>query len=120
VQLVGALEALVVQVEGVRVLHQELAAAQDPRARTRLVPVLVLDLIEDHRQVLVGRVLALDHEGEQLLVRRAEQVVPALAVLEPEQVVAVLGPAAGRLVELARQQGRELHLLRADPVHLLA
>ena len=34
--------------------------------------------------------------------RGAEQVVGALAVLEPEDAVAVLGPAAGRLVGLAR------------------
>ena len=52
--------------------------------------------------------------------RGAEQVVGALAVLEPEDAVAVLGPAAGRLVGLARQQRRELQLLGADRVHLLA
>ena len=52
--------------------------------------------------------------------RRAEQVVVALAVLEPEDPVAVVGPAAGRLVGLARQQRRELQLLGADRVHLLA
>ena len=42
------------------------------------------------------------------------------AVLEAEQQVAVLGPAAARLVGLAGQQRREQHLLRADRVHLLA
>ena len=51
---------------------------------------------------------------------RAEQVVVALAVLEPEDAVAVLGPAAGRLVGLAGQQRGEQQLLGADRVHLVA
>ena len=50
----------------------------------------------------------------------AEQVVGALAVLEPEDAVAVLGPPAGRLVGLAGQQRGEQQLLRADRVHLVA
>ena len=74
----------------------------------------------DHREVLVGAVLALDRQGEQLLVGGAEQVVGALAVLAAGTAVAVLGPAAGGLVVLARQQRREQHLLAANRVHLLA
>jgi hypothetical protein len=113
-------QALVLGVEGVRVLHQELAAAQDAGARAGLVAVLVLDLVEDHRQVLVGRALVLDQEGEDLLVGRAEEVVAALAVVQAEQLGAVLLPAAGRLVGLLRQQGGQRDLLGADGVHLLA
>ena len=40
--------------------------------------------------------------------------------LQAEDAVAVLLPAAGRLVRLARQQRREMHLLRAERRHLLA
>ena len=120
VQPVGLGEPLVGEVERVRVLHEELAAAQDARPRPRLVPVLRLDLVEDHRVVLVGGVLALDELGEQLLVRGAEQVVAALAVLEPEDVGPVLGPAAGGLVGLAGQQRGQVDLLGADGVHLRA
>lgn len=113
-------EALVLQVEGVRVLHQELAAAQDAGAGAGLVAVLGLDLVEDHGQVLVGRALVLDQEGEDLLVGGAEEVVAALAVVEAEQLGAVLLPAAGRLVGLLRQQRGERDLLAAHGVHLLA
>ena len=91
-----------------------------PGAGTRLVAVLGLDLVEPDRQVLVGGVEVLHQQGEHLLVGGAEQVVGALAVLEPEDAVAVLRPAAGRLVGLPRQQRGELHLLGADRVHLLA
>ena len=50
----------------------------------------------------------------------AEQVVGALAVLEPEDVGAVVVPAAGRLVGLAGQDRGERQLLGAHVVHLLA
>src|SRR3954447_10560477 len=62
--VVGLLQARVVEVEGVGVLHHELAAAQQTRARTRLVAVLGLDLVERHRIVAVGRVLTLHESGE--------------------------------------------------------
>ena len=120
VRVVGRLQGLVGEVERVRVLHRELAPAQDARARALLVAVLGLDLVEDHREVAVGAGLPLDHEGEHLLVRGPEQVVGLLAVLEAEERVAVLGPAPGGLVGLLRQQRREVHLLAADRVHLLA
>ena len=119
-QLVALVEAGGVDVEGVAVLHDELAAAQHAGTGTRLVAVLRLDLVDRERQVLVGAVEVLDREGEHLLVGRAEQVVGALAVLEAEDVVAVLGPAAARLEGLLGQQRREEQLLGADGVHLLA
>jgi hypothetical protein len=53
-------------------------------------------------------------------VRGTEEVVAAAAVLEPEQVGAVLRPAPGGLVGLTRQQRGEVDLLGADGVHLLA
>ena len=117
---VGRLEPRIVDVEGVGVLHHELPAAQQAGPRTRLVAVLRLDLVDRQRQVLVGGVEVLDQEREHLLVRRPEQVVGALAVVQPEDAVAVLGPAAGGLVGLRGQQRREVHLLGADGVHLVA
>ena len=120
VRVVRLLQAGVVHGEGVGVLHDELAAAQQPRARPGLVAVLRLDLVQVRRQVLVGRVEVLHQEGEHLLVRGRQQVVVLLAVLQAEQAVAVLVPAAGGLVGLTGQQCREVDLLSADRVHLLA
>ena len=120
VQLVGLVQPGLVDVEGVGVLHDELATAQQAGARTGLVAVLGLDLVDRQRQVLVGREQVLDREGEHLLVGRPEQVVGVLAVLEAEDVVAVLGPPARRLEGLLGQQRREEQLLGADRVHLLA
>ena len=113
-------QPVVVDVERIRVLHDELAPAQDARTRPGLVAILCLDLEQQQREVLVGAVLPLDGEGEQLLVGRPQQVVVHPAVLEPEHPVAVLGPAVGGLVRRARQQRREQDLLTADGHHLLA
>ena len=57
-------------------------------------------------------------ERHRLLVRHRQDVVPALAVLEPEDLLDVVAP--GLLPELERRQHRHQHLLAADRVHLLA
>ena len=119
-RLVARVEALVGDVERVGVLHRELASAQEAGARAGLVAVLVLDLVDRERQVLVRGVQVLHEQGEDLLVGGRQQVVGVLAVLQAEQALAVLGPAVRDLVGLTRQQGREVHLVRARRGHLLA
>ena len=49
-----------------------------------------------------------------------QQVIGLVAILQTEDVIAVLLPAMGGLVGFARQQGREVHFLGADAVDLLA
>ena len=120
VGVVRSLEALVVDVEAVRVLHHELAPAQQPGARARLVTELRLDLEERQREVLVGRVEVLDEQREHFLVRRSEEEVCTPTIVEAEQRVAVLGPATARLVRLARQERGDVHLLESGGGHLLA
>ena len=119
VGLVGGGQPGVVDVEGVGVLHDELAAADDAGAGAGLVAVLGLDLVDDGRQILVGGVEVLDREGEHLLVGGSQQVVPVLAVVELEQGGAVVVPASGGLVGLGRQESREVDLLTAHGVHPL-
>ena len=120
VRLVRHLQAGIVDVERVRVLHRELAPSQQPGARPRLVTELPLDLVDRERQVLVGRVEVLHEQREHLLVRRREQEVRAASVLQAEEVVAVVRPPTARLVRLTRQQRGEVHLLEAGAIHLLA
>ena len=106
-----------VGVERVRVLHDELAEAQEPAARTRLVPVLGREVVPDLRQLLVGLDLARE-ERHRLLVRPREHERPAAAVLQVEQDRDV--DAAGRLPQLGGRERRSAHLLAADRVDLLA
>jgi hypothetical protein len=117
--VVGRLERVVVDVEGVRVLHHELTATQETGARSGFVAVLGLYLKDRQGQLLVRRADVLHQQREHLLVRRTQQVVGAPPVLQAEQVVAVLAPTAGRLVRLSRQQSRDVNLLEAGPFHLL-
>ncbi len=117
-ELVGAPEALLVAVERVGVLHRELARAEDPGARARLVPLLRLHLVEHQRQVAVGAHVAGHVGGDRLLVGHREDHVGALAVLELEQLVDVV--AAGPAPDLGRLEHRHQHLVAADRVHLLA
>ena len=117
--LIGGVQALVVNVERVGILHDELATADQASAGARLVAVLRLNLVERRGQVLVRGVHVLDQEGEHLLVGGSQQVVAALTVVELEQRRAVLLPAVRRLVGLGGDQAREVHLLSAHRVHLL-
>ena len=73
--LVAALQAAGSSVERVRVLHQELAAAQQPEPGPQLVAVLPVDLVQVHRQVAVARAVLLGHEArDDLLGGRREAV----------------------------------------------
>ena len=110
-------EPLLVAVERVGVLHHELAHAEQPAARTRLVAHLRLEVVEHLRQLLVRLELA-RVERDRLLVRHREHERAAVAVLDLPELGDVV--AARRLPELGGRHDRHEHLLRADRVHLLA
>ncbi|MNS74565.1 hypothetical protein D3C72_1080460 [compost metagenome] len=118
--LVLALEVVGVLVEGVGVLHDELAAAQQAEARANLVTHLGLNLVQVDRQLAVGAHRAAHDVGDDLLVRGAEHLVAVVAVLEAHQLFAVLLPAAGLHPQLGRDHDRHVQLLGAGGVHLLA
>ncbi len=117
-ELIRALEAVRINVERVRVLHDELAGAEHPGAGPRLVALLGLEVVEDLRQVAVRADLARDVPGDVLLVAQREHEVGAAPVLELEDLVDVV--AAGAPPGLGRLDHRHQHLHRADRVELLA
>ena len=118
VQLVALVEPLGVAVEGVGVLHDELARAQHARARARLVALLDLEVVEDQGQVAVGAHDLGDVRGDGLLVGQREHELRALAVAQLEQLLDRIAP--GLAPRLGRLQDGHQHLLGADRVHLLA
>jgi hypothetical protein len=118
VQLVGALEALGVAIEGVGVLHDELARAQHPGARARLVALLRLEVVEHHRQVAVGA-HGLGHvEGHDLLMSHGQHHLRPPAVLQAELLCQPV--ASCLLPQLGWVHDRHQQLLGADGVELLA
>ena len=68
VRHVRLVQALIINVEGVGVLHDELTAAQQTRAGARFIAVLGLNLVQGQRQVLIGGVQVLHQQGEHFLV----------------------------------------------------
>ena len=118
VELVGAVQALAIAVEAVGVLHDELARAQHPGARPRLVALLGLEVVQQLGQVAVGADLAGDVEGEVLLVRHRQHELGPAPVLELEHLVDVVAPAGPP--QLSGLEHRHQHLPAADGVQLLA
>jgi hypothetical protein len=118
--LVRLVEPRAIHVEGVGVLHRELADPQEAGLGARLVAELGLDLVPDLGELPIAAQLVTGDRGEDLLVRHAEAVVGPLPVLEPEHVVAHDLPPAALLPDLGRMDRGEEELLAADGVHLLA
>ena len=119
VLVVGEVEARRVNVEGVAVLHEELADAEQAGLGAGLVAELGLDLVPDLRELLVGADLVAGEGGHDLFVGHAEAEIGAFAILKAEHVLAHRRPAAGFDPDLGGDKGGKKELL-ADGVHLFA
>ena len=106
---VALVRAFVVHIEGVGVLHQEFTAAHEAEAGAHFVAVLGLDLVQVQGKLAIGLHFAAQEVGHHFFVGRAEAVVAVVAVLEAQEFLAVLLPAAGLFPEFAgldhRQEG---------------
>ncbi len=100
--LVGEIEAGVIDIEGVGVLHDELADAEEAGFGAGLVAELGLDLIPDLGELLVAAELVASDGGHDFFVSHGEAELCALAVLETEHILAHDGPAAGLFPDFAR------------------
>ena len=118
-QVVAALGALMVEIEGIGVLHQELAAAHDAEARADLVPELPLDVVEIERQLTVAVDVAPEDVGDDLLVRRAEEHVALLTVPDAQHLLAVGLVPPALPPEIRRLDRRHQDLDGPGRVHLL-
>ena len=118
--VVGVAGGGLVDVEGIGVLHQELARAHGAEARPDLVAELPGDLVEVLRQVLVGAHAAAEDLGDDLLGGGAEQHLAVVTVRDAEHLLAVGLVAAGFPPELGRLDRRHQDLDGPRPVLLLA
>ena len=110
------------RVKAVRILHQELARAEDTEPRTLLVPKLDLDLIHRQRQLAIAADVLRDQIGHDLLVRRPEsQMDGSVAPLhvEVDQHIAKRLAAAGSLEEVDRLESGHENFDGPGGVHLL-
>ena len=114
------IEARLVHIEGVAVLHGELAYPDEARAGARVVPPLGLDLVDEQGHALVAVDLATGKVGDDLLVGHGEDHVAPDAVLEAAHLP-VDGVVAPRLLpHIGGVDQRHQDLLASDPLHLLA
>ena len=116
---IGALRPGLVNVEAVGVLHDKLAAPDEPEAGPDFVPELHLDLIQVQGELAVGVDFPPHQVGDHLFVGGAETAIPAVAVLEAQQFLAVNLPAPRLLPQFGRLHGGEQHFLGSGPVHFL-
>src|SRR5438270_5921706 len=119
VLLIRNLQPISVDVEGIGVLHKELAHPQQACFWPRLVTKFGLNLVPDLRQLLVAAQFFAGNLGHDLFRCHAETKVGSFTVLEAEKIVTHQGPSATGLPNLARLQRRKMELL-SDLVHLLA
>ncbi len=116
--VVLSVEAFAVAVERVGVLHDELARSQHPGARSRLIALLDLEVVEDQGQVSVGAHGRADVAGDDLLVGHRQNHVGSATVVELEELIDLV--ASRSPPRLGWVEDRHQHLLAADRVHLLA
>ncbi len=117
--LIGNIQAGGVDVERVRIFHHELPHPQQTRFGARFVAEFALNLVPDLGKLLVAAQLFARNLSHGLFVRHAQTQVGALAVFQPEHVVAHHGPASAGLPQFPRMNGRQVEFL-PDLVHFFA
>jgi hypothetical protein len=117
---VALVEAGVIPVAAIGVLHDELADADQAAPGSRLVAELRLEVVDHHRQLAIALHDVAEEDRDDLLVGHRENHVALAAILEAHELGADLEVAAALLPDLGRMDDRHLHLLGADPVLLFA
>lgn len=109
-----------VHVEGIGVLHRELANANEPGAGARLVAELRLDLIEHEGQLAIGLDLMPREVRHDLFVRHTQHHGASRAIVEAGHLGSDVLIATRLLPDLRRLHDGHEDLLPVDRVHLLA
>ncbi len=118
--LVADLGGVAVLVEGIGVLHDELAATHQAKAGAALVAELGLDLVEVLGQLLVAFELLARDVGHHLFAGGLDDEVTRVAVLDAQQLGTHLVETAGLLPQLGRLHHGHRHFDGASAVHLFA
>ena len=118
--VVAPVQPFRIGVEAVCVLHVEFADADEPASRSRLVPELCLNLVQNDGEVPVAVDVGLNDVGQQLLAGGREREPPVAAVCQSHHVRAVGGQPAGLLPDLQGLKLGHVELLPTGGVHLLA
>ncbi len=113
-------EARLVEIEAVGVLHGELAGADHPGPRAGIVSPLDLDLEDESRELSIRADLARGKAGDHLLVGHGEHHAPVAPVLKARELGTDLLIPAALLPELCGVHDGQRHLHAPDGRQLLA
>ena len=117
---VAGIQARLVAVAAVGVLHHELADADQAAPGPRLVAPLGLEVVDLQRELAPGLDDVGEEQGDDLLVGHRQDHVPSVAILEPGQLRSDRVEPAARAPDVGGVDDRHLQLLAADRVLLLA
>ena len=101
-------------VEGICILHHKFASTNHACTRTEFIAILGLNLIQSNRQILVGGIHILDHQGEHFLSSRHEQIVCIMTIFYTEEVISILFPTVRSSVWIFWQKHRKFNFLSAS------
>ncbi len=118
--VVRAFAGRLVEVEGIGVLHVELAPAHDAEAGPLLVPELPLHVVEVQRQAPVAVHIGPEDLGDHLLVGGPVEQLALVAVLDAQHLSAIVVIASGLAPQVGQLQGGHEQLHGPGPVHLFA
>ena len=117
--VVRAARSLLVEIEGVGVLHQEFAAAHDAEARALFISELPLDVVEVQRQVPVGLHIGAEDLGDHFLIGRAVKQYALVAIGDAQHLRAIGIVTAALAPEIGQLQRRHQEFQRTRAVLLL-
>ena len=105
--------------EGIAILHDEFPPAHDAETGANLVAELGLDLVEMQWQLAIALYFLAHHIGNHLFVRRADDKVALVTVLQAQQFGTIFVPAPGLLPQFTGLHGGHQHLDGPGTVHFL-
>ncbi len=119
-RLVTGVEACLVQVAAVGILHDEFTDAEKAAAGAGLVAPFRLEVVEHHGQLAIRPDDVGEEQPHDFLMGHCQDHLPAGPVLEPRQLRPDRVVPATGLPDVGRMDNRHLDFLAADPIHLLA
>ena len=117
---IAGIQALLIGVKAVRILHNELAATQQTETRTTLIAEFQLNLIQVLRQVLIAAKLVFHQVSDYFFMRRTQAILHIMTVGKAKHLRAVRIPTPAFAPQLGVLHKRHKKLLAAVRVHFFA
>ncbi len=117
--VIGLAGAVFIQIKGIGILHQKLAAAHDPEARADFIAELPLDMVQVQRQILVASDVGPENIRNLLLIRGPIEHIAFMPVGDTQHFLAVIIIAARFPPEIGWLHGRHQDFKRPCPVLFL-